>query len=194
MNVALWLAIIVLGGAVVYLLLVVGALVRSVADIRARADATTGLPQLHAGVPVGTSLRELAGTTASGVPFSEAQMLGSTWFLLFAHPGCAPCEDLVPALSDPALTSLPATVIVAPDHSRGSAADWMARFPSAAAGPDVTLVFEDGSMSSQLNVDITPYAFVIDERGEVRAHAAVSSIEHVFDLLHRGRATVGSGR
>jgi hypothetical protein len=188
-----WVCILALLGLMTYALLVLAALARKVAELISKvAVLPTGF--LPDGVQRGTSVEGLCGVMADGSSFSGAAMRGVNWLLLFAHPGCAPCEELVPAmLASSGSRDSVTTVIVAPHHAQNHKTDWIARLSRGVQREqNITLVLDDGSMSRQLNVNVAPYAFVINTEGEVRAHAAVSKVTDITALIERGRATVGA--
>lgn len=141
-------------------------------DGMARDGRTASGRTVAAGLAPGGPAPAFHASAADGRPFSSADMAGRSYVLLFAHPGCGPCERIVPeAMSMAESEDIPPLVVV----SRGGPDAQPPAWQGVGHG-HATLVLENGdSVSSLFDTAITPHAFVVDESGRIAAQGIASS-------------------
>jgi len=190
MNVVAWIAIGFLLVAVAYLYLVVAGLLTTIRDLRSESDSLTAARPVALGLHEGAPVPAFQGRTPAGAAFSDRDVAGHRFLLLFAHPGCAPCDELVPELLDWAMDTTTLSLLIVTRRAEGEARpEWLGRLSSARAMAGTTVVFEEQDrISRQFGVMLRPYAFVIGESSQVMAHGPVATMLEVMALLDRGES------
>ncbi|SRR6266567_1442309 len=172
--------LLVLTGAAWFVLL---GLVRALDDLQSR---TTGhRPDiLRQGLDVGSSAPVLNGATVDGRVFSSDSVPGWPLLLVFVHPGCAPCEALVPQIFMAfAAFQLPGTTVLV---SRGRAEDqpegW--RRPLRTNGVRLEVLLEaKEEISETFRVDSRPFAYLVGPDRKIEAARVVNSADEVLALV-----------
>jgi thiol-disulfide isomerase/thioredoxin len=132
------------------------------------------------GPPPGTEVPEFSVTTVSGAPVSAADLRGQRSLIGFFMPGCAPCNDQVPAFIALArdLPGGPAHVLaVIPDGGRSSAkvpghdADRLVEDLTGAGAAQVVRGPSAGEAATALAVTGYPSFLLLDAGGRVEAGA-----------------------
>jgi hypothetical protein len=189
----LWIAVVVLAMAVVFLALVLAAAVRRMDALRAEVAAMTerldpadgtggGLVHPASGLPVGAAAPVVEGERVEGGRWSSSVWAGRRHVVAFADPGCLACEGLVPALlAAAAAGDVPGTVVV------GAAAPgaWPATWRSSSGADDRIVVLEDddGAVAAAFDSGFTPHVFVVDEGGAVTAQGPADTLDAVRTLV-----------
>lgn len=132
------------------------------------------------GLPVGEVAPTVVGATGDGREAEWPIVRGRTHLLLFASSGCAPCERVLPALSE--LSALNkdlrvATILSGPPQ--------VARQLEERIRPSFTCLAQDTTnVFNSYRVRVTPFAFLIGEDGRIRAKGLCSDpgkIVHLFE-------------
>jgi hypothetical protein len=183
MTIAIWIAIALLAIAVGFLALVLAGAIHTLdrlsaelAAIEASADSAEQL-----GPVTGSPVPLFSATRRDGSELSSDQLLGTTHALLFAHPGCRPCEDVVSEIAEGQPFDAP-LVLIARDLPERLPKTWdsLARF----GAQRVELVEEPGEeISALFNATVTPYAVVVGPEGRVWAHGVVSHLKDIEGLV-----------
>src|SRR5438128_1954777 len=97
MTFAIWTAIAVLAVALVLLALVVAGAIHTLDRLSSELAAIDAAPDSseQLGPLTGAPAPPFSATRRDGSELSSDQLLGGTHALLFAHPGCRPCEEVV---------------------------------------------------------------------------------------------------
>jgi hypothetical protein len=189
----LWIAVVVLALAVVFLALVLAAAVRRMDALRAEVAAMTerldpadgaggGLVHPPSGLPVGAAAPVVEGERVEGGRWSSSAWAGRRHVVAFADPGCLACEDLVPALlAAAAAGDVPGTVVVGAAAPGAWPATW--RSPSGADDRIVVLDDDDGAVAAAFDSGFTPHVFVVDEGGAVTAQGPADTLDAVRTLV-----------
>jgi methylamine dehydrogenase accessory protein MauD len=172
--VLLWAAVLFLG------FLLLGAL-RSLGLLRWRLEqleATTPRRIGRGGLKPGTKAPafSLSGSDTSEVALQD--FLGRRLLLVFVQHGCKPCRNIVPELNrvqQQARLQVLAITNGDPEKARRWTEEVGANFP--------VLTQESWSVSRRYEVFATPFAFLIDEQGVVRAKGLVSRPAYIQYLL-----------
>ena len=175
MNTVLWITVVALGVAVVFLVLALAGATRTVASLRRALDrsAPKALTFPSSGLPVGSVAPPIEGPGLGGTTVSAATMSGRRYLVVFADPGCAACETLIP----PLLAGVDHTPVVLVGRSE---AGWL----DAWHGPVV--VFDpDERIADAYGVGFTPHVFVVDEGGSIAAQGPADSIQMVQGMLRQ---------
>jgi hypothetical protein len=139
------------------------------------------------GLPVGALVPAFKGRTLDGHAWDSSSLADQEHLILFAHPGCAPCEELVPELiSAVEAGHLPRTVIVSEGAASEHPEDW--REVSDPAGR-VTVLLQDGhSVAKRLESFVTPHFFLVGSDHRIVAQAVATTLEEVKVISRRGRS------
>jgi hypothetical protein len=149
------------------------------------------------GLRVGSPVPEFDAETLRGERISSATLSGVEHLILFAHPGCAPCEQVVPLVLEEADRGrLPPTVVV----SAGSAEDHPPAWTEPAERSDRArlVVQERSAIARRFETFITPHLFVVGADERVLAQGIAGRLEEVRALIKKSQrherrpATIGS--
>ncbi len=127
--------------------------------------------------------------TIDGIRISSETQIpsASDTLLLFIAPGCTACADLAPAIRTIDRRGDVSVVLVSssrPDSLRGYLSEYKLGAIPAIASEE---------LGEMYNVNVTPFAAVIDEQGTLLGKGLVNSMEHLESLLlHRADGTEGS--
>ena len=183
----------ILGVAVICLGFVVIGLIRQVDDLDRRvAQLGMAMPGKagRLGLKVGSLAPEIRGRTLGRAPFVQRDWTGIEHLVVFAHPGCPPCEDLVPGLVDGVSRgAIPPTIIV----SEGSIEDHPVEWRRAAdSDPRLTVIVQDrSSMARRFQTFVTPHLFVLAGDGRVAAQGIASTLDEVNALFRKAHRRAG---
>lgn len=138
------------------------------------------------GLPVRAVVPSFEARTLDGVPWQSSSLAGQEHLILFAHPRCAPCEDLVPKLvREVGHGRLPRLVIVsegAPDEHPQS---W--RDTSGSDGRVTILLQDRHSVAKLMESFVTPHFFFVGPDNRIVAQGIATSVEEVKVISRRGR-------
>ena len=169
--VALW-AVVLFQGVIIFILLrQLGVIYLGTAQGVARDGLSLGqrAPEF--------SLPGLDGATVALRDFRDAPLL-----LVFGSPTCAPCKTLIPDLEAFATEKQSELRVLflsrgEIEESRRFAQENGARVPIA--------VHPDEALAEQYKVRVTPFAFLIDREGVVRAKGLANNRDHLDMLLRQ---------
>jgi len=188
--VALWVAVAVLFAATLTLFLVVAGLVRGLDEAREAAPTRSAAAQPGGAAP------HFTARTVRGERFDSESLRGLEHLILFAHPGCRPCDDLVAGMaSTVAAGQLPPMILVSQAEPDGTLGRWEAFLPGESASLRVVLE-ERRSVSRDFGVEVRPYGFAIDPAGRIRGGAIANTVDDLLLLarLDGSRESVRPGR
>lgn len=134
------------------------------------------------GLPVGAKAPEFTSADLAGRTVSTTSYVGDQYLVLFAHPGCAPCDDLVPPLAAHVVKNQrPRTIVV----SQGATADHRGAWRPGNDSSDVFRVVlqQHSAIAKQFETFITPHLFVVNPDGRIGAQGVANSVEEVRVLL-----------
>jgi hypothetical protein len=186
--------------ALIWLGLALHGVVNHLEDLERRLDVVvSGMPGTvkRTGLRVGSPVPEFDAETLQGQRISSATLSGVKRLILFAHPGCAPCEQVVPLVLEEADQGrLPPTVVV----SAGSAEDHPAAWtePAERSGRARLIVQERNAIAKRFETFITPHLFVIGADDRVLAQGIAGQLQEVRALIKKSQrherrpATIGS--
>jgi methylamine dehydrogenase accessory protein MauD len=121
----------------------------------------------------GFALPDAAGNTVALEDFA-----GRKVFLAFTQSGCGPCETILPALEDLQKKGQFQVVVV----NKGdlvSTRDWARKMEA----PFPILIEESYELSKKYEAFVTPFAFLIDERGVVVSRGLVTNARQIGFVL-----------
>jgi hypothetical protein len=176
--------------AVLVLAVVVAAMLRSLTKLRAeveRAPAPSGaFDALSGGLAVGSPAPPIEATALDGSAYTGDRWNGALRLVTFAHPGCPPCEDLVPGLiGESEEGSLPPAIVV----SRGDPAEQPPEWRRPASRAD--LVTEHGDdVARRFESFVTPHVFVVTPQDRIGARGVATTVQEVRDLVARATGDV----
>jgi methylamine dehydrogenase accessory protein MauD len=114
---------------------------------------------------------------------------GRPLLLVFVQPRCGPCHAIVPELNRLIRRGAAVQILAVnnglPDDARQWAAETGAQFP--------VLTQQSRKVSTRYEVFATPFAFLIDEQGIVRAKGIVGSKRHLAYILSGERVKARNG-
>jgi hypothetical protein len=174
--------------AVLALAVVVAATLRSLTRLRAEVavDRARATDPLDGGLPVGTPAPPIEATALDGSRYTGDRWRGALRLVAFAHPGCPPCEELVPGLIGGCEDgTLPPAIVV----SRGDPAEQPAGWRHATGRTDVVTEHGD-DVARRFDSFITPHVFVVTPQDRIGARGVATTVDDVRELV--ARATAGS--
>jgi methylamine dehydrogenase accessory protein MauD len=121
----------------------------------------------------GFALPDAAGNTVALEDFA-----GRKVFLAFTQSGCGPCETILPALEDLQKKGQFQVVVV----NKGdlvSTRDWARKMEA----PFPILIEESYELSKKYEAFVTPFAFLVDERGVVVSRGLVTNARQIGFVL-----------
>lgn len=160
-----------------WLALVVIGVVREVDRLRRRLDLLEkALPGRvnRTGLPVGTVVPDFEGQALDGETVSSEDYRGEQHLVLFAHPGCTPCEQLVPILISRFVQGdVPPAIVVTQGDVTVHPNSWR---QNGSSGGLRVLMQDRHSIAKKFGTFITPHLFVINPDGRVGAQGIVNSV------------------
>src|SRR5262245_17358329 len=122
------------------------------------------------GLKVGRKAPDFTLPSANGGVASLADFAGRKLLLGFAPSGCGPCMEIVPELNRLHERDQHQVLVINngdPEATRQWVAETKARFP--------VLAQEEFSVSKRYEIFVTPFAFLIDERGVISSKGIAGS-------------------
>jgi thiol-disulfide isomerase/thioredoxin len=179
-TLALWIVASLALAGVLALGVVLAETLRQIDRLRAEVShrATSAPGGVPSGLPAGAPAPAFRFDTAHG-RLSSTSFAGRRHVILFASPGCAPCERVVPTAARLADAGrIPDLIVVSRGEPGCQPAAWTGRRPGA-----VTLGTERGdAVSSLFDTAITPHAFVVGADGHIVAQGIASDPDHLLRL------------
>ena len=133
------------------------------------------------GLPKGTPAPDFSLTDQYGNVQRLANYRGQPTFLVFGSPSCNPCRVLLPQLHEWAAAHPDVGVIwlnaTTPDESLKFVSDMGAQLPVVPHSPD-------DKIADRYKVRVTPFCFLVDGTGIIRAKGLVNS-KGGLDLYYR---------
>lgn len=136
------------------------------------------------GLMLGEKALEFSGVTAAGQDMT-IESATRPRFLIFAHPECRPCENVMPfvnhlgAIAQNGL-DLEVLAIV------GGPRDEVERFNEKYDPPFLALAEDGSGVFNNYKVRVTPFAFVIGADGRVQAKGLCNDAVRLKDMLSAG--------
>jgi AhpC/TSA family len=176
----------VLTTVVAFLGLLVLALIRQVDDLDQRLSLVSmAIPGKvgRTGLRVGSPEPSFQGQTLGGGSFASSEWSDREHLVLFAHPGCPPCETLFPELvRELRAGAVPPTVVI----SEGLPEDHPDEWKEAVGESDlVVLLQRNSSISRRYETFVTPHLFVVDPEGRVTAQGIASTVEEAKAIIRK---------
>ncbi len=184
MIIAIWCVLAALLALMVAGWLVLLGVVRALDDIQGRNAPYPRI--LQQGLDVGSIAPAFNGSTVDGGSFSSENIGGGSMLLVFVHPGCAPCEVLVPQVFMVfAAFQLPGTTVLV---SRGRPEDqphgWRRSLRANGAELEIVLEKED-EISKAFRVDARPFAYLIGRDRKIDAARVINDANEVLALIRK---------
>ncbi len=132
------------------------------------------------GLPVGERAPDLTVAGLDGNEVSLAGFRGLPLLLIFGSPNCAPCRALVPDLNVFARERAGELRVLF--LSRGGA-DEARRFAEEAGFDVPVAAHPDETLPDKYKARVTPFAFLIDGEGVIRAKGLTNNRDHLEMLL-----------
>jgi peroxiredoxin len=130
------------------------------------------------GLKAGKKAPDFTLASAAGGDVSLHDFAGRKVLLVFTQAGCGPCHDIAPELNRVQAKAELQVLVVnngEPAETRQWAVEVHARFP--------VLIQQRFSLSKRYEVFVTPFAFLIDERGIVTSSGIVGSAQYLGYVL-----------
>ena len=178
----LWLISYVLLWGLVLLLgfLLLGAL-RALAVLRWRLDqliATTPRRLGRDGLRVGSKAPDFTLTRPDGTEVGLHDFAGQPVLLTFLQAACQPCRDVVPELNRVHQKGKVKVIAV-----NSGEADAVGRWAAETGARFPVLAQNQRDLSRQYQVVASPFAFLINEQGVIRAKGIISNRQHLDFVL-----------
>lgn len=140
------------------------------------------------GLAVGDMGLQVAGVTADGGEFTWSPVARQPQLVLFASAGCQPCEAVLPALAEMAVANSQIGVVAIVPGTKDSARAVVDKFH-----PPFTCIAENGSGAfNNWLVRVTPFGFIVDEKGKVLAKGLCNDPGRIGVLFERAGLDVQS--
>jgi peroxiredoxin len=182
-----------LAALVGWLSLVVLGLIRLVDDFDRRLTVVSmAMPGRigRTGLKVGSVAPSFEAPSLVGGRVSSADWLGKEHLVLFAHPGCPPCETLVGTFGETINRwKFPPMIIVSEGEPGSHSEAW--RQVCSSSGDVVVALQNRSSIARQFETFITPHLFVLAPDGTVRAQGVASTPEEMKAMLKTPRGGRG---
>ena len=175
--IALWAVVLVQGVLIFLLLRQLGVMYLGTAQGVARD-----------GLAAGQRAPDFTLPDLEGQPVSLADFQGVPLLLVFGSPNCAPCRTLIPDLNVFAHERREELRVLF--LSRGVLEETR-RFVTEAGAQVQVATHPDDELSDAYKARVTPFAFLIDGEGIIRAKGLANNREHL-DLLLRAASVQGS--
>lgn len=136
------------------------------------------------GLPIGTKAPVFTAMSSRGMPAPLVSLLSARYnVLIFGSPGCPPCHALLASQAIRELItaqSIPAYFALQTHEAAGSIAAL-----SGDSGTAFEVISVEGNTFIDYAVSATPFAYVIDHAGTIRARGQVSEPQLLIDLWHQ---------
>jgi methylamine dehydrogenase accessory protein MauD len=192
MNEVLLIGHVVLWGVVLILAFLLMGLLRALGILRwqlEQLEMTTPRRLGRDGLKPGVKAPDFTLPAVAAGEVSLADFASQELLLVFTQTGCAPCHEIVPELNRLHRAG-DIQILVVTHGDLQAVGDWAreahAVFPVAAQ--------PDWSISRRYQVFATPFAFLIDEQGIIRAKGIVSQEQHLRFLRSRQQQAMSSCR
>jgi hypothetical protein len=138
------------------------------------------------GLPVGSVVPAFQARTIRGDEWQSSALEGQEHLILMAHPGCAPCENLVPVLATQAEERrVPRLLIASEGAPDEHPEDWR---NGSLSSERVTLVLQErNSIARLMESFVTPHVFFVGSDGRILAQGVASTVEEVKAIVKTGR-------
>ncbi len=191
-TIALWAVALLLGFLLLGALRALGLLSWRLEQVEATAPSRVG----RSGLNLGKKAPDFTLPSAANGDVALHDFAGRNVLLVLTQSGCGPCKAIIPELNrvqDQGRLQVLAINSGEPEATRRWAAEVGARFP--------VLAQEKLSLSKRYQVFVTPFAFLLDERGVITSKGIVGRREHLGYVLtgagnrppHGQEATEGTG-
>ena len=181
MNAALFALVLGELAAIVVLAVVLAAMLRALTRVRTDVDTLRAQARdpLDAGLPVGSPVPDIEATALDGSPYGGDRWRGALRLVAFAHPGCPPCEDLIPQMIRGCEEgSLPPAIVI----SRGLASEHPAAWRSPGGRADLVMERSD-DVARRFDSFVTPQVFVVTPEDRIGARGIATTVAEVRELV-----------
>ena len=137
------------------------------------------------GLDVGTEAPDFTVSGLNGEPLSLASFRGSSLVLIFGSPTCAPCRGLIPDLNAFARDRAEELRVLFLSRSDDESAR---RFASEQNIEVPVAAHPDEDLPNKYQARVTPFGFLVDDGGVIRAKGLTNNREHL-ELLLRNAAS-----
>ncbi len=142
------------------------------------------------GLAVGTSAPDFAVTNVAGEPVTLASFAGRPLLLIFGSPTCAPCKELIPDLNIFAAERRAELGVLFLSHGEADATRHMADEHRIAVP---VAHHPNDSIANAYQARVTPFAFLIDGEGVIRAKGLANNREHLEMLVRSANDSEATG-
>lgn len=143
------------------------------------------------GLAVGQRAPDFALPALDGRTVALADFLSRPLLLIFGSPNCAPCRSLIPDLNAFAREKREEIGVLFLMRGEAEAAQ---RFVDETGIEAPVAVHPDERLPDQYKARVTPFAFVIDREGIIRAKGLANNRDHLTMLLHMAEDNTKSSR
>ena len=137
------------------------------------------------GLAVGTEAPDFSVRGLNGEPLSLASFRGTPLMLIFGSPTCAPCRGLIPDLNAFAQDRAEELRVLFLSRSDDESAR---RFASEQNIEVPVAAHPDEDLPNKYEARVTPFGFLVDDDGVIRAKGLTNNREHL-ELLLRNAAS-----
>jgi methylamine dehydrogenase accessory protein MauD len=150
-------------------------------------EATTPSRPGRNGLKPGKKAPDFTLPAVAGAEVSLRDFAGRKVLLVFTQAGCGPCRQIMPELNKLGGRDLQVVVVNKGDvpTTRQWAAELGASFP--------VLVQEGLDLSRKYEAFVTPFAFLIDERGVIASRGIIATKQHIRYVLSGARDGASNG-
>ncbi len=131
------------------------------------------------GLPIGSKAPSIDGVDALNNRVRWEPSLGRVSVLYFGAPTCAPCQEMMPHIEELALKNAATleVVVVVPGGAETAAS--MQRH-----GESFRCIADGGGIAaSAYSIVVSPFGFLVDDFGAIRAKGLLSNVSHLDRLL-----------
>lgn len=176
-HIALWVILVFQGIILLAALRQIGVILLRMGPRGALNVSVAGGPEI--GKPAPALPSEMTG---KATPFALTEDKSGT-VLVFASPTCGSCSLVPSAVSTLIRVYGEVHFCVLASGDERALAEYQHKFPSG-----VSLIRDDGKITSSYSITDLPYAVFIDPHGVVRHKGIVNNREHLEDLIIKGLA------
>ncbi len=133
------------------------------------------------GLSVGSNAPDFAVTNVAGEPVTLASFAGRPLLLVFGSPTCEPCKGLIPDLNVFSAERRDELGVLFLSHGDAGATR---RFVDDYTIDVPVAHHPDDSIANAYKARVTPFAFLIDSEGVIRAKGLANNREHL-EMLER---------
>lgn len=142
------------------------------------------------GLAVGANAPDFAATSVAGESVTLASFAGRPLLLIFGSPTCAPCKALIPDLNVFSAERRAELAVLFLSHGDADATRRMADEHRIAVP---VAHHPDDRIANAYQARVTPFAFLIDGDGVIRAKGLANNREHLEMLVRNAKDAKAKG-